>query len=194
MKVAACAALLAVCIRADAIAEAVTDGIANTSTEPQGKHSLQVSTTAATVAIAPRKNRRNTLRLPAIDYVFQLSTHCAEPFSAGSVSLTIADSRQSLNAKQLQDENMSSELRVTVPANQIAPVSVAGFCVDQSLWDEDATAAEGRDAHSLTLPAALSVNASLLCIRENGSDQEIVYTSAPLDVTLICERNDGPAE
>ena len=148
-------------------------------------HSLQVGAAAATVTISESGNGRASLRLPALEFVFRLRPVCAEPFRAGSILLTVADSRRTLNEEQLEDETAVSELRLTVPASQIAPVLVTDFCSAEADPDNDSYA---QRSESLTLPGTLSANASLLCVTE--SEQEIVYTTAPLDVTLVC----GPVD
>ncbi len=169
---------LSACLTADAVADA------------ERTHSLQVGATAATVAVSESGNGRASLRLPALEFVFRLRPVCAEPFRAGSISLTVADSRQTLDAEQLEDGTAESELRLTVPASQIAPVPVTDFCsAEPDDPDKDSSAQRGE---SLTLPAALSANASLLCVTE--SEREIVYTTAPLDVTLVCGSVDETAE
>lgn len=153
-----------------------------------GEHSLQVDAGAATAAIAPRTNGRAAIRLPALEFVFRLRPTCAEPFRANSISLTVADSRQALDAEQLEDKTATPELRLTVPAGQIAPVLVSDFCSAQTNAENAVETASDRNGEPLTLSATLSANASLLCVSEN--EREIVYTVAPLDVTLVCESID----
>ena len=175
---------LAVC----APANADSDNLDNA----ERAHSLEVGAAAAIVTISESGNDRASLRLPALEFVFRIQPACAAPFRAGSISLTVADSRRTLNAEQLQDETAASELRLTVPASQIAPVPVSGFCSAEPNPDDDANDSHAQRGESLTLPATLSANASLLCVTE--SEQQIVYTTAPLDVTLICGPDGETAE
>lgn len=148
------------------------------------RHVLQVSAAAPDVAVSPRAPERNSLPLPTLEYVFALNATCAEPFGPSSISLAVADTRRSLSGDEL-DGNASAEITLIVPADQLAPVPVAEFCVEVPAEDSSAPA----EGERLTLPATLSAHASLLCV--SGSEQEIIYTSAPLDVTLICNRGNS---
>lgn len=143
------------------------------------RHLLEVEAVAANVAVAPGDVRRDSLRLPALEYVFDLTTRCAEPFEPVSVSLTVADTRRTIDTEDLQAGGDAGEFRLTVPANQLSPVPVVGFCVA-----DDARAGESTTGEML-LRATLSVGASLICA--SGDTQEITYASAPLDVRVRCE-------
>ena len=92
-----CALSACVTATADAVADA------------ERTHSLQVGAAAATVAISESDNGRASLRLPALEFAFRLRPVCAEPFRAGSISLTVADSRRTLNEEQLEDEELFEE-------------------------------------------------------------------------------------
>ena len=148
----------------------------------EDSHSLEISAVAPTVTIAPRSRRNNLIRLPALEYVFEVSAECAEPFDAGSLSLTVADSRRSLDAEELAQ---TGAVRLTVPANQLAPVPVSGFCVGPEERDDDGAA-------TLTLRSALSASASLLCVSD--TERKMTYASAGLDVVLVCESGNEAGE
>jgi len=66
-------------------------------------HSLELTADAPRIEIARRNASRNYLRLPSLDYVFRFTAHCAGSFSPQSLSLSIADSRKSLSADQLEN-------------------------------------------------------------------------------------------
>lgn len=142
-------------------------------------HVLEIEAGAASATVAPGDVRRNSLRLPALEYVFTLTMRCADPFLPVSLSLTVADSRRAIDAEALAENGDSTELRLTVPASQLAPVPVAGFCAGGAGPDGDDAPRE------LLLQATLSVGASLTCA--TTSAQEITYASAPLDVLVNCE-------
>lgn len=147
-------------------------------------HSLFVSAAAAKVEVTPRSGRRASIVLPAIEYVFSVNALCATSFEPKSVSVTVADSRSFLGPNELVGADVAPEVRLTVPASQIAPLIVADFCIAAS--DQEAVPADGPAAtgESMTVPATLSASASLLCVSEGK--QELLYTTTPLDVTLTC--------
>lgn len=137
---------------------------------------IEISADVPTVTIGPRRAGRFALRLPSLTYSLTLTTYCAQNWQPASLSINIADSRESFDADQLQD---SEELRleIRIPSNQIAPLRIERFCID----DEQADAADNDE---ITVSAALSAQASLLCVAE--SEQSMTYVTQPLDVTLEC--------
>ena len=152
-------------------------------------HSLRISADAPTVTVAPRNRRSNQLRLPALEYVFEVSARCAEPFDAGAVSLTVADSRRSVDAEELE---RNDAVRLTIPAAQLAPVPVNDFCIEPDDSGEDGAAHDGGRSETLTLPSALSASASLLCVSE--TERRMTYASTGLDVKLVCETGTDAGE
>lgn len=146
------------------------------------QHTVSLVANTPTVDIAPIAERRS-LRLPPLDYEFALTPDCMKPAAPESVTVTIADTKATLSTAELA-ESADLTVKLTVPADQIAPVTVAGFCV---LPAEDAgeTVTETTAAAQLTLPGTLSASASLRC--GDGQDETIVYATQLLDVTLICE-------
>lgn len=161
--------------------------IANSATRTT--HSLQVEAAAAAVDVSPRGGLRTPIVLPALEFVFSVNAACANSFEPESVTLTVADSRSYLGADQLLAPDMP-ELRLTVPANQIAPLIVTDFCVVAGAEETVLTDRRAVPNESLTVPATLSANTSLLCVSEGK--QEILYTTTPLDVMLTCASDDPP--
>lgn len=145
-----------------------------------GRDSLNVSANAPTVSVAPRNAGRNFMRLPTLEYVFEISAKCADGRLPKSISLSVADSRKSLVAEQIALDG-PTELSLQVPANQIAPLAVENFCIadggDDSTVDADSQT-------ELSVSSALSAQASLLC--EGADDTAMTYVSRPLDVSLVC--------
>jgi hypothetical protein len=96
-----------------------------------------------------------------------------------------------LSNPQFADSSVASlqELRLLIPAKQLAPIAIAAFCVaaapsvDASIPDASSEPASGR-SQEMTIVSALSAHASLLCTSD--SDQAITYVSAPLDIRLVC--------
>ena len=146
------------------------------------KDSLSLEANAPIVPLAPRKPGRNFVRLPTLEYIFEIHTHCSGSRSAESLSLNVADTRESLQARQIISDG-PTEISLRIPASQIAPLVVESFCIVQVEEDDDRIS---ESATQITVTAALSAQASLLCRGEE--DQAMTYVSQTLDVSLVCER------
>jgi len=146
---------------------------------------LSVSSDTPTATIAPRDAGRKFVRLPALTYRFNVRANCQADWSAEALSLSVADTRLTLDATQIADvELMPLELRI--PRRQMAPIALENFCLRNA--DGGAGAAQhqqpGHTDLQLTLPDVLSGQVSLLC--QSDSDQQMSYASLALDVVLIC--------
>ena len=144
------------------------------------KDTLSVVADAPLVSLTPRNPGRNFVRLPTLEYIFEIQTHCSDNRSPESLSLNVADTRKSLPAGQIISDG-PTEIRLRIPASQIAPLVIEGFCVVQPEEIGDRTTAPAQ----ITIPAALSAQASLLC--EGVEDQAMIYVSRSLDVSLVCD-------
>jgi len=161
--------------------------LSSLAADDRAPHSVALSVSTPQVAVAPRPSGRRPLQLPDLEYQFRLTVECAESFSAQFLSLAIADSRRTVDGDSISNNGGASELTITVPRDQLAPIVVSDFCVDLAA-DSDArepASASGRSLMNLTIPAVLSAQASLVCA--NGNTQEIAYSSRPLDVLLVCQ-------
>ena len=138
---------------------------------------LDVSADTPDVSISTRPAGRNFLRLPALRFNFMVAASCSAAAAPVSFSLSVADTRVSMDAERLQSA-APVEFAVTIPASQIGPVAVEEFCAR----DADAADTEQR---VIRIPSVLSAQASLLCESDSGS--EMTYASESLDVTLHCE-------
>lgn len=74
----------------------------------------------------------------------------------------------------------SQAIVVLVPEEQIAPLTIGDFCVD----DLNARTIKAEPDQRIVRDV-LSVQASLLCARDN--QQKMTYVSHPLDIRLTCE-------
>ena len=147
-----------------------------------GKDSLSIVANAPAVSLAPRDPGRNFVRLPTLEYLFAIQTHCSDSRSPESLSLNVADTRKSLAADQITSDG-PTEISLRIPAGQIAPLVIENFCVVQLEENGDGIS----DAPTqLTIPAALSAQVSLLC--EGDEDKTMTYVSRTLDISLVCER------
>jgi hypothetical protein len=152
-------------------------------------HTLNVTASEPQIHISRRAGRRDYLHLPSLEYAFLLSARCGAEFEPLSVSLSIADSRKSLPANHLAELASGVELKMTVPAKQLAPLAIENFCVENE--DEKKPDTASTEA-TVLVHAIYSAQASLLC--GNDDQQQIVYASRPLDVTLICGAKDEQAK
>ena len=156
------------------------------------QHAVSLDASTPTVDIAPRSHSRS-LRLPPLDYEFALTPACATPLTPQSVTVTVADTKTTLGATELA-ENNEIRLSLTVPAEQIAPVTVAEFCHLPDADESEETRVEPAASNpvttaqlttaQVTIAGTLSASASLRC--GDGQDETIVYATELLDVTLNC--------
>ena len=122
------------------------------------------------------------MRLPTLEYKFEIRAHCSDSRSPASLSLNVADTRKSLAAGQIISDG-PTEIRLRIPASQIAPLVIEDFCVVQPGGNGDRNSV----AHpQIAIPAVLSAQVSLLC--EGDEDQAITYVSRALDVSLRCDQ------
>ena len=155
-----------------------------------GKDTLLVTADAPLVHLLPRNPGRNFVRLPTLEYKFEIRTHCSDNRSPTLLSLNVADTRKSLAAGQIISDG-PTEISLRIPASQIAPLVIEDFCVVQPGENGDRT---GTAPTQIAVPEVLSAQLSLLC--EGDEDQAITYVSRTLDVSLACDQvtNSGDTE
>jgi hypothetical protein len=151
---------------------------------------LDVTANTPAITVSTRPAGRNFMRLPDLDFLFVIDARCPTGLQPGSLSISIADTRVSLGAAEA-GAAMPLNVPVSVPASQIGPIAVARFCAADGDTDT------GQPDSTMTFPAVLSAQVSLLCTGEAESDMS--YVSRALDVTLHCEsptdaENDTPSE
>jgi hypothetical protein len=153
---------------------------------------LHVTAEAPIVTVTRTAPGRRFLSLPTLQYVFEVGAHCSGRGTPESLSINVADSRLSLSSAALEADERPAIL-MTVPARQLAPIAVDGFCEFEDEIEEGeessgeialgiAPLAAGPDR--LTVSAALSAQISMLCGTED--EPRMTYVSKPLDVTLSC--------
>ena len=153
---------------------------------------LSVAANAPAVNIAPRNPGRNFVRLPTLEYEFEIHSRCTDSRTPESISLNVADTHESLQADKIANDG-PTRISLRIPASQIAPLVVEDFCIVSGEDDDDAASDARSLAQSqITIPAALSAQASLLCA--NGDDKTMTYVSRTLDVSLVCERSANDTE
>ena len=135
--------------------------------------SLVVSSSTPDVNIKTRPSDRYSIRLPGLQYEFQLELNCEAGYEPDSVLLSIADTKKRFAVNEMPSDT-GDGFSMKIPASQIAPLSVEGFCL-----------ASESGVAQVTVRGILSAQASLLC--SGDEDQRLMYASQSLDVTLNCD-------
>ena len=139
---------------------------------------LEVAAQPVVVPIRLLQEGRQLIHLPALEYALEIEAHCGEGAVARSVSVSINDTQMTLDGDQLA-ATAGNPVSLTIPARQVAPVAIDGFCKrDDPVTHHD----------TLLIRDTVTVHASLRC-NENEQDS-ITYTSQGLDVTLRCDAPD----
>lgn len=126
------------------------------------------------IQIEPRDSGRTQVNLPSLDLSLRTSFVCPAAGSAESVTMSIADTHERFGAENISDVAVL-EATISVPAQQIAPVSLAGFC----------TKGDAPNESELLLPGIATAQVSLRCRSEElGSSMH--YASAVVPLTVIC--------
>jgi hypothetical protein len=169
--------------------------LAGTAIPEDEPGSLTLSAAVPVVPVSPHAPGRFLLALPMLEYTFEVGTRCSGAAKPRSLSINIADSRRLLSAAEL-DGKATHKVQLAVPARQIAPIAIDNFCIYDTgdaisiVEPETAPAAPSAEPGRITVGAALSAHASLLCSAD-GTEQ-ITYVTRPLDVTLACDRTSPP--
>jgi hypothetical protein len=138
---------------------------------------LFITPTTPDINVEIRAHDRYRIKLPGLQYAFRVEASCASGLMPDSMLLSVADTRKRVSASDIQSGS-ESDIMINIPAGQIAPLTVEGFCLASSDSDQ-------HQNDRVTVQGVLSAQASLLCSGENG--QQITYASQALDVTLTCE-------
>ena len=147
----------------------------------ESKDTVSIKADAPAVPLSLRTPGRNSVRLPTLEYQFEIQVRCADNRTPGSLSLNVADTRKSLAADEIATTG-ATEFSLKIPASQLAPLVIENFCVDQDPAGGDRNS-DYQDR--VTIAAALSAQVSLLC--ESDDEKVMTYVSRPLDVSLVCE-------
>lgn len=165
--------------------------VASDAPPPQ---SLAISADTPTVTIEPRSAGRGFVVLPTLEFRFRLTPACAAGWQTRAVTLGIADTRLTLEPGAADGDVL--EALLSVPAAQLAPLPITGFCEtvpETAESDARLTVAAAADSAPAALPvpggeltvdAAVSAQAALLCASESG--ERLTFVARPLAITLIC--------
>ena len=138
---------------------------------------LQISAGPAAISIRPLANGRRLIHLPDLTYRLEITARCPADFDPASLSISIADTRETLDAAQLGTVKVPAE--ITIPATQLAPFAVDRFC---------ALGASERGS-SLLVRDVVTAHLSLRCSGPGGD--EVSYISRGLDLELNCATAPG---
>ena len=146
--------------------------------DPAGR--LSVNTGVTSVAIPRGTQNRRPLRLHTLEIPVQIEAECEPGAMAESVSISIADSRETHRVSQ-SPEPVIIDTTILLPDRQIAPIVVEEFCMP----DDGPGAAPQQ-----LIPDAFTVHVSLHCASQNG--RSIHYVAVPIEIRLVCE-GDSPS-
>jgi len=137
---------------------------------------FSVESNTPDIDVQLRSSDRSLIRLPQLKYKFRISAGCPNGLSPLSMFVSIADTRKRVSGAELL-ASADSGLTISIPAKQIAPLTVESFCVSEDELD--------RQRHEpVTIQGALSAQAALLC--SDDSNEQMIYASRSLDITLNC--------
>lgn len=134
---------------------------------------LVISAEFATVSMPVQPAERHLFELPSLEFPVRIAPGCPGGTDVESVSVTVADSRHVFRAERFEDEAVLEAI-LAVPAQQLAPLPVANFCVE---------AAPGTE-QSLRIPGVLTAHASLRCSSPSGD--RVFYEVLSLGVEIAC--------
>lgn len=137
---------------------------------------LSVNSNTPNIDVRLRSSDRSLIRLPKLNYAFHVDARCPTGLLPQSMFISIADTRKRLSGTELL-AIADTGVTISIPARQIAPLTVESFCVRDDAVD--------RQQHEpITVLGALSAQAALLC--SDDSDEKMIYASRSLDITLNC--------
>ena len=127
------------------------------------------------VRVTPRDAHLRFVNLPALEFALRAAYRCRG--DVVSLTLSVSDTVQTLARDALTDRR-AAEVRLVVPARQVAMADSGAFCVTD---DPDS-------ADELEVAGLATASASLRCSHD-GSDS-VRYASSPLTVRLVCDRDE----
>ena len=93
---------------------------------------LTITVPPALAPIQPLAEGRSLVRLPALEFEFGIEASCGPERAVKSVSISVADTRKTLESDEIPlGETVSTAF--TLPARQLAPVAVDGFCPESQV-------------------------------------------------------------
>ncbi len=136
-----------------------------------GPLALRANETSA--QLLPRKQGPQQVSLPSLEFSLLATVACPSDADVEAVTVSIADTHKRFGPAEIGNE-AALDVRISVPAKQIAPVAIADFCIDGGPGDEK----------GLLVPGVATAQASLRCRSETGLS--VFFASAVLPLRLDC--------
>ena len=141
---------------------------------------LKVHATEASAQISPRDPGQQQTALPSLDIGVIADVSCAVGAKAESITVSVADTSVRFDAAEIAEAD-TINASLDLPANQIAPISAASFCIR----------GESSEDTELLLPGVASAQVSLLCRSETTSSMYFASVALPLRLHCATEKNQG---
>lgn len=132
---------------------------------------LQANETSAQLAL--REQGPQQVSLPSLEFSLLATIACPAGAAVESVTASIADTQMRFGPDDISDQS-ALDVRISVPANQVAPVTVTDFCV----------AGVPGDKNTLLVPGVATAQVSLRCRSEKESS--VYFESVVLPIRLLC--------
>jgi len=141
---------------------------------------LKVHATEASTQISPRDPGQQQTTLPSLDIGVIADVNCAVGAKAESITVSVADTSIRFDATEIAEaDTVNASLHL--PANQIAPISAASFCIQ----------GESSEDTELLLPGIASAQVALLCRSETSSSMYFASVALPLRLQCATDKNQG---
>lgn len=134
---------------------------------------LTLHANEASTQIEPRDQPNTQAKLPSLEVSLLASFNCPSDAVAHSITISVADSHRRYSAEEVAGTDRL-EISIDVPATQIAPVSLANFCV---------AGAPIKEA-SVLLHGFATAQVSLNCRKQSVAS--VHFASATLPLRLFC--------
>ena len=146
---------------------------------------LTVHAVEATSQIERRDKDHQRTRLPSLELTLHAAFTCPADTTADSLTVSISDTHRRYDFDK-DGEITSLEASLRVPAEQIAPVTAPGFCIND----------EAADDQGLLLPGIATAQVSLRCRHETDiSSVHFASVVIPLRLHCLAEHNqDSPSD
>ncbi|MDH3480616.1 MAG: hypothetical protein OEM50_02795 [Gammaproteobacteria bacterium] len=138
---------------------------------------LTLRANESSAQLVPRKQGPQQVSLPSLEFSLVATVDCPSDADVEAVTVSIADTHKHFGPAEIGDE-AALDVRIRVPANQVAPIAIADFCIDGGAGDEK----------GLLVPGIATAQASLRCRSETGLS--VYFASTVLPLRLDC----APAE
>jgi hypothetical protein len=150
--------------------------VATLSAPARAEPEIIIAAAETEVRVEPRAAHLRLVNLPALEFALRAAFRCIG--DVVSLTLSVSDTAKTLSVEELVDRR-SAELRLVVPARQLAMADSGAFCVA----DNPDSADEMQVAGFATAAASLRCN--------NDGKDSVRYASAPLTVRLVCARGEN---